>query len=47
MTKDELKQAATFEPYRAPSSTTGMGSTSPRPAPLGSRPTPSSPPAAR
>jgi sporulation protein YlmC with PRC-barrel domain len=25
MTKDELKQAATFEPYKAPSSTTGMG----------------------
>ena len=25
MTKDELKQAANFEPYRAPSSTTGMG----------------------
>jgi hypothetical protein len=26
MTKDELKQAANFEPYKAPSSTTGMGS---------------------
>jgi sporulation protein YlmC with PRC-barrel domain len=25
MTKDELKQTANFEPYRAPSSTTGMG----------------------
>ena len=25
MTKDELKQASTFEPYKAPSSTTGMG----------------------
>jgi sporulation protein YlmC with PRC-barrel domain len=25
MTKDELKQAATFEPYKAPSATTGMG----------------------
>jgi hypothetical protein len=25
MTKDELKQAANFEPYRAPSATTGMG----------------------
>ena len=25
MTKDELKQAANFEPYKAPSSTTGMG----------------------
>ena len=33
MTKDQLKQAAAFEPYKAPSSTTGMGSTSPRPAP--------------
>ena len=31
MTKDELKQAANFEPYKAPSSTTGMGA--------GSRPT--------
>jgi sporulation protein YlmC with PRC-barrel domain len=27
MTKDELKNAANFEPYKAPSSTTGMGST--------------------
>ena len=34
MTKDELKQAANFEPYKAPSSTTGMGS------PGGSRPAP-------
>ena len=25
MTKDQLKQASTFEPYKAPSSTTGMG----------------------
>jgi hypothetical protein len=25
MTKDELKQAANFEPYKAPASTTGMG----------------------
>ncbi len=25
MTKDQLKQAANFEPYKAPSSTTGMG----------------------
>jgi len=25
MTKDELKQAANFEPYKAPSSTTGIG----------------------
>jgi sporulation protein YlmC with PRC-barrel domain len=31
MTKDQLKQAANFEPYKAPSSTTGSGS-------LGSRP---------
>jgi len=38
MTQDELKQAANFEPYKAPSSTTGMGSTptSTRPAPGGS-----------
>ena len=37
MTQDELKQAANFEPYKAPSSTTGMGSstTSTRPAPGG------------
>jgi sporulation protein YlmC with PRC-barrel domain len=37
MTKDELKQAANFEPYKAPSSTTGMGSTTTptRPAPAG------------
>ena len=37
MTKDELKQAANFEPYRAPSSTTGMGgpASSSRPAPAG------------
>ena len=26
MTKDQLKEAANFEPYKAPSSTTGMGS---------------------
>ena len=31
MTKDELKQAANFEPYKAPSSTTGMGATGSRP----------------
>jgi sporulation protein YlmC with PRC-barrel domain len=31
MTKDELKNAANFEPYKAPSSTTGMGSTGSRP----------------
>jgi sporulation protein YlmC with PRC-barrel domain len=31
MTKDQLKQAANFEPYKAPSSTTGSGT-------LGSRP---------
>jgi len=34
MTKDQLKQAANFEPYKAPSSTTGMGGAGPgRPAP--------------
>jgi sporulation protein YlmC with PRC-barrel domain len=37
MTQDELKQAANFEPYKAPSSTTGMGSatTPTRPGPAG------------
>jgi len=36
MTKDQLKQAANFEPYTAPRTTTGMGGPtggSPRPAP--------------
>jgi sporulation protein YlmC with PRC-barrel domain len=35
MTKDELKQATNFEPYKAPSATTGMGSPAgtTRPAP--------------
>ena len=37
MTKDELKNAATFEPYKAPSATTGSGGT------LGSRPAPARP----
>jgi sporulation protein YlmC with PRC-barrel domain len=32
MTKDQLKQAANFEPYNPPRTTTGMGGT-PRPAP--------------
>jgi len=35
MTKDELKQAANFEPYKAPSSTTGMGSSSTSSRPIG------------
>jgi sporulation protein YlmC with PRC-barrel domain len=36
MTKDQLKQAANFEPYKAPSSTTGMGGApGSRPAPAG------------
>ena len=38
MTKDELKQASNFEPYKAPSQTTGMGgggSPGSRPAPTG------------
>jgi len=39
MTQDELKQAANFEPYKAPSSTTGM-------APA-TRPTPGGAPASR
>jgi sporulation protein YlmC with PRC-barrel domain len=38
MTKDELKQAANFEPYKAPSATTGMGgATGTRPAPSTAR----------
>jgi sporulation protein YlmC with PRC-barrel domain len=37
MSKDELKQAAAFEPYKAPSSTTGMGSPGTT-RPAGSRP---------
>jgi len=37
MSKDELKQAAAFEPYKAPASTTGMGSTGTT-RPAGSRP---------
>jgi sporulation protein YlmC with PRC-barrel domain len=45
MTKDELTQAANFEPYKSPSSTTGMGSSTTRP--LGGaaspRPAPSNP----
>jgi sporulation protein YlmC with PRC-barrel domain len=32
MTKDQLKQAANFEPYKAPSSTTGSGTLGSRPA---------------
>ncbi len=37
MTKDELKQASNFEPYKAPSQTTGAGGggTGSRPAPAG------------
>jgi len=33
MTKDQLKQAASFEPYKEPRTTTGMGGGQPRPAP--------------
>jgi sporulation protein YlmC with PRC-barrel domain len=45
MTKDELKQAANFEPYKAPSSTTGMGTTGSRPlSPTTTRPAPSTGP---
>jgi sporulation protein YlmC with PRC-barrel domain len=43
MTKDELKQAANFEPYRAPSSTTGMGSSTTRPLGTPTRPAPAAP----
>jgi hypothetical protein len=41
MTKDQLKQASNFEPYKAPSSTTGMGSSGTRPSPA--RPAPAIP----
>jgi sporulation protein YlmC with PRC-barrel domain len=55
MSKDELKQAANFEPYKAPSSTTGMGSntrpggtlggaTRPTPAPAAAPPAPATAP---
>ena len=37
MTKDQLKQAANFEPYNPPRTTTGMGGT-PRPAPAAPAP---------
>jgi sporulation protein YlmC with PRC-barrel domain len=41
MTKDELKQASNFEPYKAPSSTTGMGATGSRPlSPAATTPAP-------
>ena len=44
MTKDELKQAANFEPYKAPSSTTGMGSNNnSRPMGTPTRPSPATP----
>ncbi len=33
MTREQLKQVATFEPYKEPRTTTGAGGTSPRPAP--------------
>src|SRR5262249_8708187 len=34
MTKDQLKQAANFEPYNPPRTTTGMAPSSSRPAPV-------------
>lgn len=45
MTQEELKQAANFEPYKAPSATTGMGSSTTRPIGNGpaTRPAPASP----
>jgi sporulation protein YlmC with PRC-barrel domain len=46
MTKDQLKQAANFEPYKAPSSTTGSGAGSLGTRPMGSpatRPAPAAP----
>ena len=36
MTKDQLKEAANFEPYKEPRSTTGMGATTSTTRPLGS-----------
>ena len=50
MTKDELKQAASFEPYKAPSATTGMGPGTMAPRPMSAAPAappaaPSAPPA--
>ena len=53
LTKDELKQASNFEPYKAPSLTTGIGAagsrplgpaTGNRPAPAAPATTPASPP---
>jgi sporulation protein YlmC with PRC-barrel domain len=38
MSKDQLKQAANFEPYKEPRATTGMGSTRPAPATPAPRP---------
>ena len=35
MNKDQLKQAANFEPYKEPRATTGAGGGAPRPAPGG------------
>ncbi len=44
MTKDELKNAATFEPYKAPSATTGSGTLGSRPAGApATRPAPATP----
>lgn len=40
MNKDQLKQAANFEPYKEPRSTTGMGGTGTRPAPATPAPAP-------
>jgi sporulation protein YlmC with PRC-barrel domain len=42
MTKDQLKEAANFEPYKEPRSTTGMGATTTRP--LGSPASPAAGP---
>ncbi len=38
MTKDQLKQAANFEPYNPPRTTTGMGGAHARPAPAAPAP---------
>ena len=46
MTKDQLKEAANFEPYKAPRSTTGMGGSTTRPM-GGPAPAPAPAPAAK
>jgi len=47
MTKDQLKEAANFEPYKEPRQTTGMGGATTRPLGSGAGSGPSAPPAAK